>query len=185
MAARTVESIYRELGTLMWNNCGMARTDASLREALACIPKLKDEFWTNVRVRARTKRSTSHWSVPAASPTFFEFGELLCIDALQRTESCGGHFRVESQTEDGEALRDDDNFAYVAAWQYAGRRSAADPAQGAARVRKRAPGRQELQVKITLRVWRQKNPQRRRAASRRTRRPTSASTCPSWRCSTC
>ncbi|MBV9598622.1 MAG: fumarate reductase/succinate dehydrogenase flavoprotein subunit [Chloroflexi bacterium] len=117
---RTVESIYRELGTLMWNNAGMARSDASLREALERIPSLRDEFWTNVRVTGDNEEINQSLERAGRVSDFLELAELLCIDALQRTESCGAHFRVESQTEDGEALRDDENFAYVAAWQYGG-----------------------------------------------------------------
>ncbi len=117
---RTVESIHRELGTLMWNNCGMARSDASLHEALERIPHLREEFWTNVRVAGQNEEINQSLERAGRVADFLELAELLCIDALHRTESCGAHFRVESQTEDGEALRDDDNFAYVAAWQYGG-----------------------------------------------------------------
>jgi succinate dehydrogenase flavoprotein subunit len=117
---RTVDSIYRELGTLMWNNAGMARSDASLRETLEIIPKLRDEFWHNVRVTGANEQINQSLERAGRVADFLELAELLCIDALHRTESCGGHFRVESQTEDGEALRDDENFAYVAAWQYGG-----------------------------------------------------------------
>jgi succinate dehydrogenase / fumarate reductase, flavoprotein subunit len=117
---RTVESIYRELGTLMWNEAGMARSDASLRTALAIIPQLRDEFSSNVRVVGENEQVNQSLERAGRVADFLEFAELLCIDALHRTESCGAHFRVESQTEDGEALRDDEHFAYVAAWQYAG-----------------------------------------------------------------
>jgi len=117
---RTVESIYRELGTLMWNNAGMARSDGSLREALARIPALKDQFWNNVRVAGANEELNQSLERAGRVADLIELAELLCIDALQRTESCGAHFRVESQTEEGEALRDDENFAYVAAWQYGG-----------------------------------------------------------------
>jgi succinate dehydrogenase / fumarate reductase flavoprotein subunit len=117
---RTVESIYRELGTLMWNEAGMARSDASLRKALATIPQLRDEFSNNVRVAGENEQINQSLERAGRVADFLEFAELLCIDALHRTESCGAHFRVESQTEDGEALRDDEHFAYVAAWQYAG-----------------------------------------------------------------
>jgi succinate dehydrogenase / fumarate reductase flavoprotein subunit len=117
---RTVDSIYRELGTLMWNNAGMARSDASLRVALEAIPRLRDEFWHNVRVAGTNEEINQSLERAGRVADFLELAELLCIDALHRTESCGGHFRVESQTEDGEALRDDENFAYVAAWQYGG-----------------------------------------------------------------
>jgi len=117
---RTVDSIYRELGTLMWNNAGMARSDASLREALVQIPKLRDEFWHNIRVSGANEEINQSLERAGRVADFIELAELLCIDALQRTESCGAHFRLESQTEDGEALRDDDHFAFVAAWHYGG-----------------------------------------------------------------
>jgi succinate dehydrogenase / fumarate reductase flavoprotein subunit len=117
---RTVDSIYRELGTLMWNNAGMARSDASLREALDKIPQLRQEFWTNVRVAGGNEEINQSLERAGRVADFLELAELLCIDALQRTESCGAHFRVESQTDEGEALRDDEHFAYVAAWQYGG-----------------------------------------------------------------
>jgi succinate dehydrogenase / fumarate reductase flavoprotein subunit len=117
---RSVESIYRELGTLMWNQAGMARTDRSLREALACIPQLREEFWTNVRVLGQNEEINQSLERAGRVADFLELAELLCIDALHRTESCGAHFREESQTEEGEALRDDEHFSYVAAWQYGG-----------------------------------------------------------------
>ncbi|MGI9146525.1 MAG: FAD-binding protein, partial [Chloroflexota bacterium] len=117
---RTVESIYRELGTLMWNNAGMARTDASLRHALDRIPALRQDFWNNVRVGGDNESINQSLERAGRVADFLELAELLCIDALHRTESCGAHFRVESQTEEGEALRDDEHFTYVAAWQFAG-----------------------------------------------------------------
>jgi succinate dehydrogenase / fumarate reductase, flavoprotein subunit len=117
---RTVDSIYRELGTLMWNKAGMARSDASLREALARIPALRDEFWRNVRVTGENEEINQSLERAGRVADFLELAELLCIDALHRVESCGAHFRVESQTDEGEALRDDENFAYVAAWHYGG-----------------------------------------------------------------
>jgi succinate dehydrogenase / fumarate reductase flavoprotein subunit len=117
---RTVESIYRELGILMWNEAGMSRTDASLRKALERIPTLRDEFWTNVRVLGENEQINQSLERAGRVADFFGLAELLCIDALHRTESCGAHFRQESQTADGEALRDDEHFAYVAAWQFAG-----------------------------------------------------------------
>jgi succinate dehydrogenase / fumarate reductase flavoprotein subunit len=117
---RSVESLYRELGTVMWNNAGMARTDASLRTALARITQLRQEFWSDVRVLGENEEINQSLERAGRVADFLELAELLCIDALHRTESCGGHFREESQTEDGEALRDDENFAYVAGWQYGG-----------------------------------------------------------------
>ncbi|MBI3965165.1 MAG: fumarate reductase/succinate dehydrogenase flavoprotein subunit [Chloroflexi bacterium] len=117
---RTVDSIYRELGMLMWNEAGMARSDASLRRVLERIPQLKDEFWHNVRVLGENESVNQSLERAGRAADFIELAELLCIDALHREESCGGHFRVESQTEEGEAMRDDERFAYVAGWQFAG-----------------------------------------------------------------
>jgi len=117
---RTVDSFHRELGNLLWNECGMARTDASLRRALARIPALREEFWKDVNVPGSDAELNQALEKAGRVADFFELAELLCVDALHRTESCGAHFREESQTPDGEALRDDANFAYVAAWEYAG-----------------------------------------------------------------
>ena len=117
---RTVDSFHKELGHLMWEECGMARSDASLRKALAKIPEIREEFWTNVRVLGTGDELNQSLEKAGRVADFLELAELLCIDALHRTESCGGHFRVESQTPDGEAQRDDEHFAYVAAWKYQG-----------------------------------------------------------------
>src|SRR5207237_8893180 len=117
---RTVESIYRELGTLMWNNAGMARSESSLLDAWERIPALRDEFWHNVRVNGDNEEINQSLERAGRVADFLEQAELLCIDALHRSESCGAHFRVESQTDDGEALRDDEHFTYVAAWHYGG-----------------------------------------------------------------
>ncbi len=117
---RTVTSFHRELGLLMWDKCGMARNDAGLREALQKIPALREEFWKNVNVPGSGDCLNQSLELAGRVADFLEFGELMVRDALQRTESCGGHFREESQTEDGEALRDDANFAYVSAWEYKG-----------------------------------------------------------------
>ena len=117
---RTVASIHRELGRVMWEYCGMARSADGLKHALEVIPKLREEFWTDVRVPgtgAELNQSLEHAGRVA---DFLELAELMCLDALNREESCGGHFRIEHQTPDGEALRHDDRFAYVAAWEYAG-----------------------------------------------------------------
>jgi succinate dehydrogenase / fumarate reductase flavoprotein subunit len=117
---RTVNSIHRELGKIMWEKCGMARTEQSLKEALQLIPALREEFWKNVSipgVGAELNQTLEHAGRVA---DFLEFGELLVRDALHRNESCGGHFRVEYQHPDGEAKRDDENFAYVAAWEFKG-----------------------------------------------------------------
>ena len=118
--SRTVSSFHRELGKTMWEYCGMARDRAGLMKALEIIPKLRDEFWSDVRIPgtgAELNQSLEHAGRVA---DFFELGELMCLDALHREESCGGHFRTEFQTPDGEALRDDEHFTYAAAWEYAG-----------------------------------------------------------------
>jgi succinate dehydrogenase / fumarate reductase flavoprotein subunit len=118
---RTVDSFHRELGQLMWDKCGMARNAAGLREALARIPGLREEFWRNVNVPGSGAELNQALEKAGRVADFLELAELMCRDALHREESCGGHFREEHQTEDGEALRDDERFAYVAAWEYAGR----------------------------------------------------------------
>ena len=117
---RTVDSFHRELGHVMWEYCGMARNDAGLRHALERIPELRAEFWENVRVPGSASDLNQSLEKAGRVADFLELGELMCIDALHRTESAGGHFREESQTPDGEAQRDDENFAYVAAWEFKG-----------------------------------------------------------------
>jgi succinate dehydrogenase / fumarate reductase flavoprotein subunit len=117
---RTVDSIHRELGHIMWNYCGMARNDAGLRKALELIPQLREEFWRDVNVPGSDAELNQALEKAGRVSDFLELGELMCRDALDRTESCGAHFREESQTPDGEALRDDEHFSYVAGWEYAG-----------------------------------------------------------------
>ncbi|HZB96638.1 MAG TPA: FAD-binding protein, partial [Herpetosiphonaceae bacterium] len=117
---RTVDSFHRELGTLMWNECGMARSEESLKRALARIPEIRAEFWENVRVLGENEEVNQSLERAGRVADFLELAELMCLDALHRTESCGGHFRVESQTPEGEALRDDEHFSYVAAWEFNG-----------------------------------------------------------------
>jgi succinate dehydrogenase / fumarate reductase flavoprotein subunit len=127
---RTVDSFHRELGLTMWNECGMARSKEGLESALKSIPALREEFWNNVNVSGTGEQLNAELEKAGRVADFLEFGELMCIDALQREESCGGHFRVEHQytKEDeaakrgqaGEALRNDEKFAYVAAWEYSG-----------------------------------------------------------------
>ncbi|NUT41133.1 MAG: fumarate reductase/succinate dehydrogenase flavoprotein subunit [Thermoactinospora sp.] len=114
---RTPDSFHRELGKIMWDYCGMERTDESLRKALELIPSLRDEFWRNVKVSGTAEELNQVLEKAGRVADFFDLAELMCLDALVRTESCGGHFRAESQDADGEALRDDENFAYVAAWE--------------------------------------------------------------------
>jgi succinate dehydrogenase / fumarate reductase flavoprotein subunit len=117
---RSVDYFHRELGKIMWDDCGMARSKESLGKALQEIPVLRDEFWKDVRVLGANESFNQSLEKAGRVADFLEFGELLCHDALHREESCGGHFRVEHQTEDGEALRDDEHFAYVAAWEHTG-----------------------------------------------------------------
>lgn len=121
---RTVSELHRELGQVMWENCGMGRTEASLKQALARLPEIKAEFWQNINVPGESKDLNQSLEMAGRVADFIELAELLCRDALHRNESCGGHFREEYQTEEGEALRDDENFAYAAAWQFSGDNSA-------------------------------------------------------------
>ena len=117
---QTVESFHKRLGKIMWDKCGMARNAAGLQEAITEIQQLKKEFWSDVRIPGSANEINTELDKANRVADFIELGELMCIDALHRNESCGGHFREEMQTEEGEALRDDNNFAYVAAWQYQG-----------------------------------------------------------------
>ncbi|EEF57977.1 fumarate reductase/succinate dehydrogenase flavoprotein subunit [Pedosphaera parvula] len=116
---RSVTSFHRELGKLMWEKCGMARTEQSLKEALKKIPELRAEFWKDVKVTGENNSLNQDLEAAGRVADFLEFAELLCLDALTREESCGGHFRVEYQ-EEGEAKRNDDKFAFVSAWEYQG-----------------------------------------------------------------
>jgi succinate dehydrogenase / fumarate reductase, flavoprotein subunit len=117
---RTVDSFHKELGKIMWDYCGMARNEESLSKALELIPQLREEFWANVRVPGENDTFNQSLEKAGRVADFLEFGELLVRDALARDESCGGHFRTEHQTEDGEAKRDDENFAHAAVWEYKG-----------------------------------------------------------------
>jgi succinate dehydrogenase / fumarate reductase flavoprotein subunit len=118
--SRTVDSFHRELGRVMWDYCGMERTEEGLRKAIGRIRELKSEFWSDVRVLGTNEELNQALERAGRVADFFELGELMCIDALVRRESCGGHFRAESQTPDGEALRNDEEFAYVSAWEFGG-----------------------------------------------------------------
>jgi succinate dehydrogenase / fumarate reductase flavoprotein subunit len=117
---RTVTSFHRELGNLMWEYCGMARTAQGLEEGLRKIPALREEFWQDVKIPGSGAELNQSLEVAGRVADFLELGELMCRDALAREESCGGHFREEHQTEDGEAKRDDERFCHVAVWEYAG-----------------------------------------------------------------
>ncbi len=117
---KTVTHFHRELGKTIWDYCGMARSEAGLKTAIGKIGELKEEFWKNVTVPGSGEDLNQQLENAARVADFIELGELMCIDALDRKESCGGHFREEYQTTEGEAQRDDENFAYVAAWEYKG-----------------------------------------------------------------
>jgi len=117
---RTVDSFHRELGKIMWDDCGMSRNAAGLKDAIGKIRALREEFWQNLNVTGSGDDLNQSLERAGRVADFLELGELLCIDALERNESCGGHFREEYQTPDGEAQRDDDHFSYVAAWGYTG-----------------------------------------------------------------
>ena len=121
---KPVDEIHKQLGKVMWNKCGMARTDAGLKEALQEIPKLHEEFWNNVMIPGSADTFNQELEKAHRVADFLELGELMCLDALQRAESCGGHFREEYQTDDGEAKRNDELFSYVAAWEYKGKGNA-------------------------------------------------------------
>jgi succinate dehydrogenase / fumarate reductase flavoprotein subunit len=117
---RTVQSFHKELGRLMWDHCGMGRTKQGLEQALQLIPALREEFWKNVNVPGSDADFNQALERAGRVADFFELGELLCRDALEREESCGGHFREEHQYPDGEAKRDDEKFAHAAVWEYTG-----------------------------------------------------------------
>ncbi|MBK8468800.1 MAG: fumarate reductase/succinate dehydrogenase flavoprotein subunit [Actinomycetales bacterium] len=117
---RTVDSFHKELGHIMWEYCGMERSEEGLRKGIDLIRSLRAEFWRNVRVLGAADTLNQSLEKAGRVADFLELGELMCIDALHRRESCGGHFRAESQTEDGEALRHDDGYLYVAAWEFGG-----------------------------------------------------------------
>jgi succinate dehydrogenase / fumarate reductase flavoprotein subunit len=112
------ESFHKQLGKIMWDKCGMARNEVGLKEAIAEIQALKAAFWNDVKVLGDADEFNPELDKAGRVADFIELGELMCLDALNRNESCGGHFREEYQTEEGEALRDDENYAYVAAWEY-------------------------------------------------------------------
>ena len=115
---KSVDYFHKKLGKIMWDKCGMARNEKGLNEAILEIRGLIKEFWSDVRIPGDTDEFNPELEKAGRVADFLELGELMCVDALNRNESCGGHFREEYQTEDGEALRDDENFAYVAAWEY-------------------------------------------------------------------
>ena len=117
---RSADSFHRELGQILWDKCGMARNEAGLTEALQLIPELREQFWSGVQVPGEGEEFNQALEYAGRVADFLDFGELMCRDALVRKESCGGHFREEYQTSEGEALRDDENFSFVSAWSYEG-----------------------------------------------------------------
>lgn len=117
---QTVESFHKRLGKIMWDKCGMARNAEGLKQAIAEIQQLKKEFWSDVRIPGEINEMNSELDKANRVADFIELGELMCLDALDRNESCGGHFREESQTEEGEAKRNDEQYSYVSAWEYKG-----------------------------------------------------------------
>jgi succinate dehydrogenase / fumarate reductase flavoprotein subunit len=117
---KTVESFHKRLGKIMWDKCGMARNEKNLKEAIDEIRQLKKEFWSDVKIPGEINDMNTELDKAGRVADFIELGELMCMDALDRRESCGGHFREESQTEEGEAKRDDANFSYVSVWEFKG-----------------------------------------------------------------
>jgi succinate dehydrogenase / fumarate reductase flavoprotein subunit len=116
--SKTVDYYHKKLGLIIWNQCGMARSEAGLKQAISDVQALREEFWSNVKVPGSANGLNQELEKAGRVADFLELGELMCKDALERNESCGGHFREEYQTEEGEALRDDENYKYVAAWEY-------------------------------------------------------------------
>jgi succinate dehydrogenase / fumarate reductase flavoprotein subunit len=122
--SQTVDSIHKKLGHIMWEYCGMSRSEVGLKKALEIIPKLKEQFWNDIKIPGTAKGVNPELEKAGRVADFLELGELMCLDALERKESCGGHFREEYQTPDNEAKRDDQNFCYVAAWENQGNQKA-------------------------------------------------------------
>jgi succinate dehydrogenase / fumarate reductase flavoprotein subunit len=116
----TPTHFHRELGKIMWEDCGMGRNEAGLKKALKAIPEVRERFWSDLKITGTGDELNQSLEQAGRVADFLEVGELMCLDALERRESCGGHFREEWQTEEGEALRDDENFTHVAAWEYKG-----------------------------------------------------------------
>jgi len=115
-----VDSFHRELGKILWEFCGMARNAAGLKQALAKIPPLREQFWRDIKILGSGDELNQSLEKAGRVADFFELAELMCLDALERNESCGGHFREEYQTPEGEAARDDEHYSYAAAWEFSG-----------------------------------------------------------------
>ena len=155
----------------MWDKCGMARNEAGLREALDRIPDLRQQFWRDLIVPGCGAEMNQQLETADRVADFLELAELLVLDALVRSESCGGHFREESQTAEGEARRDDEHFAYVSAWEFTG--VGQDPVLHKEPLVFEAvlPAERNYVVKFTLRIWRQAGPEERRPPGHLRRRP--------------
>src|SRR5690606_30483741 len=117
---KSVDYFHKKLGKIMWDKCGMARNAKDLQQGILEIQQLRKEFWSDVRVPGEANEFNPELEKAGRVADFIELGELMCMDALDRNESCGGHLREEYQTPEGEALRDDENYAYVSAWEYSG-----------------------------------------------------------------
>ena len=115
---RTVDSMHKELGRMMWQTCGMSRSEEGLKDTLAKIPILREQFRTDLSIVGTGEELNQSLEKAGRLADYIDLAELMCLDALDRRESCGGHFRVESQTPEGEALRDDEHYSYVAAWEW-------------------------------------------------------------------
>ncbi|TAE61139.1 MAG: fumarate reductase/succinate dehydrogenase flavoprotein subunit, partial [Bacteroidetes bacterium] len=115
---QTVESMHKRLGKIMWDKCGMARNEQGLKQAIQEIRDLKKEFWSDIRIPGKIDEFNPELDKANRVADFIELGELMCLDALTRNESCGGHFREEYQTEEGEALHNDSDYMYVSSWEY-------------------------------------------------------------------
>jgi len=116
----SVDHFHKKLGKVMWNKCGMARNAQGLKEAITEVQAIREEFWKDVRIPGSTDEFNPELEKAGRLADFLELAELMCIDALDRNESCGGHFREEYQTSEGEALRDDEHYAFVSAWEFKG-----------------------------------------------------------------
>ena len=155
---RTVDSFHKALGKIVWDDCGMSRTAEGLTAAISKIRQLREEFWQNLNVPGSGEDLNQSLEKAGRVADFFELAELMCIDARERNESCGGHFREEYQTPEGEAQRDDDRYSYVAAWGYKGYGNYPGTLQRISPLRLRSPKPEELQVmQIKLKIWRQRS----------------------------
>ena len=146
---RTVDEFHRQLGRVIWDSCGMARNEAGLQKAMSDIPALYDEFKSDVKVVGTGDSVNQTLEKVGRVEDYFQLAHLMCADALQREESCGAHLREEYQTEDGEAVRNDEDFSYVSAWEWTGWGNEPEAPQGGPRIRERQAEHEELQMSVT------------------------------------